>query len=407
MSDTPAGPPAARPATASGTAAGMRLLGVDLARSIALLGMMITHIIPLDDPDPTWATLFAGRSSALFAVLAGVSVVLSTRTLLSVSGPRAWLAAASGLWVRGAVIFVLGLLLASLSSSVAVILANYGLMFIIASFLLRLPRLALGILAPVWLIATPFLSHALRTGQGLYPSYEVPDVFMLADPGLLLTELAITGYYPVLQWMGFVLLGMCIARLDWTSRSLWTGLAFIGSAVAALTLFASSLLLTMGGRAVLEAELAAGADPFGSDLEYLLTVGNYGTTPPGSWWWLVIAGPHSATPLDLLHTSGVAVAVLAVCMLAARGPALRWLAPFIAAGAMPLSIYTVHVIGVAFTDALLPPLAGLAVHILAALVFASLWVRFVSPRGPLEWPLSRLVSRVRAGLLPGPPAGRA
>ncbi|MFB9774943.1 heparan-alpha-glucosaminide N-acetyltransferase domain-containing protein [Brevibacterium otitidis] len=399
MSDTPASPPAARPATASGTAAGMRLLGVDLARSIALLGMMITHIVPLDDPDPTWATLFAGRSSALFAVLAGVSVVLSTRTLLSVSGPRAWLAAASGLWVRGAVIFVLGLLLASLGSSVAVVLANYGLMFIIASFLLRLPRLALGLLAPVWLIATPLLSHALRTGQGLYPSYDVPDVFMLADPGLLLQELAITGYYPVLQWMGFVLLGMCIARLEWTSRSLWKGMLFIGAAVAALALFASSLLLTMGGRAALEAELSAGADPLGSDLETILQVGNYGTTPTGSWWWMIIAGPHSSTPLDLLHSSGVAVAVLAACMLIARGAAVRWLMPFIAAGAMPLTIYTAHVVAVVFTELLLPPLLSLFLHIATALVFATVWRRAVSARGPLEWPVSRLVSTVRKAIL--------
>ena len=109
----------------------------------------------------------------------------------------------------------------------------------------------------------------------------------------------------------------------------------------------------------------------------------------------------------LSATICTAVAVLAVCMLAARGPALRWLAPFIAAGAMPLSIYTVHVIGVEITEALLPPLAGLAVHIVAALVFATVWVRFVSPRGPLEWPLSLLVARVRAGLLPTPPASRA
>lgn len=387
--------PSRRPAIA----AGARLLGVDLARSIALFGMMVTHIIPLEDPEPTWAVIFAGRSSALFAVLAGVSVVLSTRTVLAAPGWRAWLAAAAGLWVRGAIIFVLGLVLATAGSTVAIILANYGLMFIFASLLIRLPRWALGALVPVWLIVTPLLGHALRTELWLYSTFEVPDLFMLGAPRLLLQELLITGYYPVLQWLGYLLLGMFLARLDWTSRSLWKGMLFIGAAVAALAQFASSLLLTMGGRAALEAELSAGADPLGSDLETILQVGNYGTTPTGSWWWMVIAGPHSSTPLDLLHSSGVAVAVLAACMLIARGAAVRWLMPFIAAGAMPLTIYTAHVVAVVFTELLLPPLLSLFLHIATALVFATVWRRAVSARGPLEWPVSRLVSTVRKAIL--------
>lgn len=402
MHDTPDSPPADGPPAVSAPPGRQRMLGVDLARSIALFGMMVTHIIPLADPGPTWATLFAGRSSALFAVLAGVSVVLSTRTLLSVPGPRAWLAAASGLWVRGAVIFVLGLFLGSLGSSVAIILANYGVMFLIAGLLLRLPRWALGILAPAWMLGTPLLSHALRTSLDLQPSYDVPDLFMLAAPGQLFGELLITGYYPVLQWMGFVLLGMFLARLDWTSRSLWPGLMFIGAAVATLSLFVSSLLLTMGGRAALEAELSAGADPLTGDLAELLVVGNYGLTPTGSWWWMAIAGPHSATPLDLLHTSGVAVTVLAACMLLARGATLRWLVPFIAAGSMPLSIYTAHVVGLLLTG-WLPPIAELLVHIGAGLIFATGWTQFVSPRGPLERPLSWLAAAARAALLPARP----
>src|SRR5699024_10763774 len=65
-----------------------RLVGLDVARGIALLAMMVTHIFALGDETgmPTWAAAFAGRASALFAVLAGCSLVLSTRSRLAESG---------------------------------------------------------------------------------------------------------------------------------------------------------------------------------------------------------------------------------------------------------------------------------------------------------------------------------
>ena len=69
-----------------------RNLGIDTARGLALFGMMITHIIAFtaEDGSFTRAVWFAGRSSALFAVLAGFSVVLSTRRVLARPGGRAW-----------------------------------------------------------------------------------------------------------------------------------------------------------------------------------------------------------------------------------------------------------------------------------------------------------------------------
>ena len=55
-----------------------RVVGVDVARCLALLGMMATHILPgvVDGDVPLGFQLAAGRASALFAVLAGVSLVL-------------------------------------------------------------------------------------------------------------------------------------------------------------------------------------------------------------------------------------------------------------------------------------------------------------------------------------------
>ncbi|HEY8589621.1 MAG TPA: hypothetical protein VIL55_08725, partial [Naasia sp.] len=50
-----------------------RIGGVDVARGVALLGMFVAHLLPGEGE-----TLADGRSSVLFATLAGVSLGLMT-----------------------------------------------------------------------------------------------------------------------------------------------------------------------------------------------------------------------------------------------------------------------------------------------------------------------------------------
>lgn len=381
-----------------------RNLGIDTARGLALFGMMITHIIAFtaEDGSFTQAVWFAGRSSALFAVLAGFSVVLSTRRVLARPGGLAWAAASSGLVLRGIIIGVIGLLLGLVSSSIAIILTFYGVMFVLAPLFLRLPTLALGLLAPLWLTLVPVLSMVVRREFGLETSYIVPTPGDLVTPGPLLTDLLLTGYYPVVPWMGYLILGMFLARLDWRAPRTAITALLIGLGTAVLAKAVSSLLLTAGGRSALEATL--GPVPAGEpgSLEHTLTTGSYGITPPDSWWWLATAGPHSATPFDLLHTAGLAAAVLGVCSLAAivLGERAWLLAPLSAPGSMPLSVYTGHVVFLEISRlAPIRSLVELMIHVGLAVLFALLWRGFASPRGPLEWPVSSAVRAVQRRVL--------
>ena len=55
--------------------------------------MMATHVLPTFESDaqltPTWVGLvFSGRASALFAVLAGIGLALSTGKQQPLQGPR-------------------------------------------------------------------------------------------------------------------------------------------------------------------------------------------------------------------------------------------------------------------------------------------------------------------------------
>jgi uncharacterized membrane protein len=388
------GPPDTGPPVQARRLRRSRLAGVDAARAVALAGMASVHIFPVTAPDGTETVagmLAAGRASALFAVLAGVGVALSTGGSgrvteepppggvgsSTMSGPpssgRAHAAAAAGLLVRGVLVALVGLALVELDPPVAVILAYYGLLFALATPLLRLRTPALAGLAVVWCVLGPVASHVLRAGRKAWPG-DQPGFAALAAPGDLLRELTLTGYYPVLPWLTYLLAGMAVGRADLRSSRVAAGLLGGGAALAVAAAAGSALLLGPGGGAAVLGPARAA--------EW------YGTVPTNTWWWLAVEAPHTGTPFDLAHTTGTALAVLGAMLLLARAvPVLVW--PLAAVGSIPLTLYTLHVTAVA----LYPPEAAtadgtslatlLVVHLLTALVIGGV-LRGVGLRGPLE-----------------------
>ncbi|WP_309072183.1 heparan-alpha-glucosaminide N-acetyltransferase domain-containing protein, partial [Arthrobacter sp.] len=102
-----------------------RLSGIDAARGIALFGMMSTHVFPLyleGSSEASWiGATFSGRSSALFALVAGIGLALLTggnalHNRGVISRDRRGIAA------RAVVIAMVGLMLGGLETNIAVIL---------------------------------------------------------------------------------------------------------------------------------------------------------------------------------------------------------------------------------------------------------------------------------------------
>ncbi|MDN5658516.1 heparan-alpha-glucosaminide N-acetyltransferase domain-containing protein [Brevibacterium sandarakinum] len=377
-----------------------RLIGLDAARGIALFAMMVTHIFALSDPAglPTWAAVFAGRASALFAVLAGCSLVLSTRSRMAASG-RLRDAVPSVLIRAGAIIFI-GLCLGSVSTLLAVILVNYGVMFAIAMLFLRLRARSLFIIAIVWMVLSPVLSMVVRSQFGLEPMYSAMSWFDLATPLTMLHDLVLTGYYPILQWLSYILLGMAVAKID------------IGKHL--MSLFAGGLGLFLVGKGVswLLINVAGGgsalvrvSELYGTDLNAALFTGSYGVTPTTSWWWLAIAGPHSGTPFDLLSTAGTALLTIVVCQsLAVLLGRRTWvLAPLTAPGSMPLSVYSTHVVLLEITrpwveanpmlggEAMSPQTVEFGLHALVFIASALIWKLAIGAHGPLEGGIAAII----------------
>ncbi|MGZ4662718.1 MAG: heparan-alpha-glucosaminide N-acetyltransferase domain-containing protein [Arthrobacter sp.] len=383
--------------TAKGQAKVTRLAGIDAARGLALLGMMATHLLPTFQSDaqltPTWIGLtFSGRAAALFAVLAGIGLALSTGKQRPLEG-MALRGARRGVALRAPVIAVVGLFLGGLDVNVAIILVHYA-----ALFLCVLPFLGLGIkplcaFATAWALGSPVVAYLLRpwllaTSPPLQLGHNAgwDD---LSTPGRLLGDIFLTGYYPVFQWLTYLLIGLVIGRLALASLVVQVLLLAGGTAVAVLAKWLGTAMMEdWGGRAALQALLGDPSYP----LDSVLQVNLAGIDQSGSWWWLASSAPHSGTTLDLLHTSAVAAAVVGACLLLERlgeWLSLDLLLPLRGAGAMTLSLYTAHVAIVAamYRQPLPSGWTEDGVYLAQALTALMIGAAFASLkwRGPLEW----------------------
>ncbi len=344
-----------------------RLIGLDVARCIALLGMVATHVLDARTPSGELALgqwLAGGRASALFAVLAGVSLALMTRQPLR---GRLLALRTTGIVGRALIIALLGLVLGGLDTGIAIILTYYGVLFVLG---LPFTLLAVRTLLPLtvgWVVVAPVLSHLLR--PHLPPrGFESPTFAQLSDPAQLAGELLLTGYYPAVPWVAYLLVGLVLGRLDLRNPSLLGALALSGLGTAVLATRISGVLVDPA----IASENATGM---------------FGTTPPdGEWDWLLLVAPHAATPFDLAQTSGSAVLVIACCLLLERllpRPATVALGVVLGAGAVTLTLYSLHI--VMLTPQVWPREApsSYVSHVVVLLALGAV-LRLLRRRGPLE-----------------------
>ncbi|MFN8170099.1 MAG: heparan-alpha-glucosaminide N-acetyltransferase domain-containing protein [Candidatus Nanopelagicales bacterium] len=384
---TYAGPPQA-PATpvAPARTSSSRIVGIDLARGLALLGMMATHVLLVDEPETGRLTLvgsvFAGRASALFALLAGVSLAIVTGGTTPYAG-RDRARASVSIALRALIIGLLGLGLVELGAPVAVILAYYALLFVLALPFLGLRATPLAVLALAWALLSPVVSLVLRQPLEPGPGEQVGLEIMLTSPGEGLSRLLLTGYYPAFTWLAYVLAGLAVGRLDLREKAVALRVLVVGALLAVGSWLVSTALVAVVAAPDLGSELRAVLSPWElagivSDRE-----GN-GTTSVDDWRELLAMVRHSGSPFDLLHTIGSALVVLGLFLLVARSDVVRrLLRPLAAVGSMTLTLYTAHVVVLHLELGTWDDPGYYWAQVLAALVLAPLWLmRF--RRGPLE-----------------------
>ncbi|WP_224391020.1 heparan-alpha-glucosaminide N-acetyltransferase domain-containing protein [Pseudonocardia sp. ICBG1293] len=411
----PTGPDPDRPPTPSRATAswprstqrrrGARLLGLDAARGLAVLGMFVAHFNPYQTfPDSTLQAIVSGRSAGLFAVLAGITTAL----LSGADDPPAGAAMRERrvrLAVRAVLLFGLGLALTALGTSVKEILTAFAALFLLALPILRVRPVLLAAAAALLAVLGPVVSFLLRAGivgdEGVGETiapWHLTSPAGIAHAALVLT---VTGVYPLLTWAPFLLAGMAIGRLPLREAAVRRALVLGGATVTAAC-YGLSWLLTgpLGGYALMAADL--GTDVAEARRLATTAIGAVPTVHPVA---LLTTAGHSGAPLEIGGVIGLSMVLLGVLLvLGDRVPGP--LTPLIAVGSLALTCYVGHIVVIAILG---PELLArlfiehlylvLVAMVVGALVLATVW-RSRLGQGPLERPISYLCRRIAAPAAP-------
>lgn len=341
---------------------GARIEGLDLARALAFLGMIIVNFtIVMQGADEVEgggaAALFAvlqGKAAASFVLLAGIGLGLATRGR-----------GASVVVRRGIFLLAVGLLNALVFP--ADILHFYGLYFLLAAGLLACSqRVLLAVVALVNVVATVLLVFLDYERGWNWATLDYVDFW---EPSGFVRHLLFNGFHPVFPWIGFLILGLVIARMELRSRSVQVRLLATG-AVLVLCAWALSSWLQ--------------AQVWESEPELLP---------------LFDTAPMPPTLLYFLSGTGSALLLVAGSLLGTRLlERLRLAGLLTPLGRQTLTWYVAHVIlGMGAIEALglmnaathEAALLASALFFLVAMVGAHLWNRRWQ-RGPLEELMRRI-----------------
>lgn len=330
-----------------------RVDGIDAARGLALIGMFVAHVAPAA-ATPEAAELIAladERPRLLFALTAGFGLGFLTGGTLPVTEGRGVLR--RQLAVRALILIALGLLIAAtLHPLVFIILDAYGVAFLVMLPLLFLPARVALLVGTGLLAVTPGVVAAAHDSPELVAARD-------AGPGLLVDWL-LTGAYPVIVWVPVMLIGLGLARSGAADPRVVPRYALAGALVAVVMLPVTRLLPAEADATASPAEHAVSASA--------LALGNVGIG------LVVVAAMVTLTSLGRPAVTRIAGAVLS---------------PVTAMGAMPLTIYTLHLVVLSgakrsedgfLTDDSWALTIGL---VAGGMLFAWLWRRYLG-RGPLE-----------------------
>lgn len=335
-----------------------RIRGLDIARGVAVLGMFTAHTISVSDPEGGLVVLdeLAGgtRPRMLFALVGGISLgLLVGRSQLGTTDDRREIRVQVA--IRGIALVALGLLLQTFFSGVSIVIDEWGLLFLLMIPLLFVRSAWMAVGAGALLVA----GH-IAIAQGVGES----SVWG-ADQAVTAQALSwlFTGSYPLVTWLPAIAAGYLLARADLTRAATQGWMAGVGLMVFGAGLVVATVLDPTGG-----------LDTWPAALAHQLSALGVAAVLVAALVWVTSVGAGNVGAV-----------------------AGRILYPLAAAGAMPLTVYTLHVLALAAWFVLDP--AGWApdamtwiIFTAVTLVVAPVW-RLTVGQGPLERCLGFLTRR--------------
>lgn len=362
--------------TKPSTSLGQRIIGLDIARAFAIVGMVIVNFkvtMSAETNGPQWlrsfAAIFDGRAAATFVVLAGIGASLGSRRQRESGDPASRRSAQWTLTKRALFLFIIGWAFYPIWP--ADILHYYGVYLAIGAFVLfasdrRLLWLAAAAIAAsfVFIIAfDPFKNWNLDDYS--YQGITTVEGF--------LRNLFVDGFHPVLPWVAFYLFGMWLGRTNLRDPAWRRRLAIRAAIVVAIAEVAAWIIL----------------GPKGTGLDHL---------DDESWRWLFTVEPIPPLPMYLFAGAGTAVLVILGAIWVGDNLSARITEPLVSTGQLALTMYVAHVfVGMGVLESMgrlenqTLPWAVTTSLIFSAVAIPCSWLwRRHFARGPLEAVMRRV-----------------
>ena len=299
-----------------------RIVGLDIARAFAIIGMVIVNYkvtMGATDSGPRWLTgaaaIFDGRAAATFVILAGIGASLGSRRARESGDPVAQRQARTTLARRAVFLFVLGW--AFFPIWPADILHFYGLYLGIGAAVLFVPGRTLLRLGA----AAIAVSFVFILSFDYFANWDLDDISYagIATPSGFLRNLFLDGFHPVFPWIAFYLFGMWLGRTDLRDAAWRRTLAIRAAVIVVVTEVAAWIVI----------------GPKGSNLEEL---------DDESWRWLFSVEPIPPLPLYLAAGGATAVLVILGSIWLGHRLASSVAEPLVSTGQLALTIYLAHVL---------------------------------------------------------------
>lgn len=289
-----------------------RLLALDVARGLAVIGMYIQHFA-LNERN----SFVSGNTMILFMLCSGISYTLMGRKLLA--GEETAEEFRTRVLARSVFIDLAGYVLILLNGPFAVVLPAYAMLFSLALILIRRPA---GTLAAV--------SAALYAAA---PPLMIVGLSLFADAALL-SDIA-GGPLSALAWMPVFVAGMAIGRLNLKDSGVAKRMIALGAAVLIpvklFTVFALPTLRAAVENRMMQAPMAE-ADPWAVWPRNAQQV---------QWHLIFMDMPQGGSMFELLIGTGGSLILLGVLLLAEKKLA-AWYRPFACAGRSALTLYALQ-----------------------------------------------------------------
>ncbi len=349
-----------------------KLMGLDLARALAIFGMVIVNFKIAMNAETgnaylMWfSALFEGRASSLFVILAGIGVTFLTRKARQLADCSIVHKTRLLVIKRALLLMIIGLLYTPIWE--ADILHFYGFYFLIAAAVFMASDRVLLLISVVITLSFPVLLLFFNYDQNWdWSTLTYQNLWSLDG---MVRHILFNGFHPVFPWAAFLVFGMWLGRFDLSKTAIRSRILTWSIIIFMATEFLFYLLRVYIGDGL----------EFGLSQTEVLSLFSTSMIPP--------------LPQYIISSGSSACIVLIVCFYFSDkfhgSKMITWLCK---TGQLSLTLYVAHVIlGMGVLDAINRlnnqtisfSLLSSLIFCICGVVFSHFWLKHFKV-GPLEW----------------------